>query len=304
MDQLKVGFIGLGAIGKWMALSVRRAGWPLLVYDLLPEPLADLAGAGATVASSSLEVAAKSDVLVIMVLNHPQAEAVLTGEKGALAGLCPGKTVVVMSTISPAQARHLASLVAPTGAHYVDSPVSGGWLRAKDGTLTLMLGGTAEAVKAARPVLESMGKYLYHAGEEIGSGQSLKMINQMLMSIHEVAASEAMVLAMKLGLDAELVYDVISHGTGDSWAFRNRMDRLMARDFTNRGALEILHKDLGIVLETARETKTPLLLTPITYQAYQASMVAGRAREDDSAVAKILEQLAGVEVKKRSAKAE
>jgi 3-hydroxyisobutyrate dehydrogenase len=113
-----------------------------------------------------------------------------------------------------------------------------------------------------------------------------------------------MVLATKLGLDPELVYEVISHGTGDSWAFRNRMDRLMARDFTNRGALEILHKDLGIVLETARETQTPLLLTPMAYQAYQASMVAGRAREDDSAVAKVLEQLAGVEVKKRPAKTE
>jgi 3-hydroxyisobutyrate dehydrogenase len=287
-----------------MALSVQRAGLPLLVYDLRPEPLAELAGAGAQVASSSREAAAKSDVLVIMVLNHAQAETVLAGENGALAGLSPGKTVIVMSTISPAQARHLASLVAPTGARYVDSPVSGGWLRAKDGTLTLMLGGTAEAVEAARPVLEAMGKYLYYAGAEVGSGQSLKMINQTLMGIHEVAASEAMVLATKLGLDPELIYEVISHGTGDSWAFRNRVDRLMARDFTNRGALEILHKDLGIVLEAARDAKMPLLLTPMAYLAYQAGMVAGLAREDDSAVAKILEQLAGVEVKKRPAKTE
>ncbi len=302
MGQPKVGFIGLGAIGKWMALSVRRAGLPLLVYDLRPEPMAELATAGADVASSSREAAAKSDVLVMMVLNHLQAETVLAGEEGALGGLGPGKTVIGMSTISPAQARHLASLVVPTGARYVDSPVSGGWLRAKDGTLTLMLSGPPEAIEAARPVLETMGKHLYYAGEEVGSGQALKMINQMLMSIHEVAASEAMVLAAKLGLDPELVYEVISHGTGDSWAFRNRVDRLMARDFTNRGALEILHKDMGIVLEAARDTKTPLLLAPMAYMAYQAGMVAGLAREDDSAVAKVLEQLAGVEVKKRLTK--
>ncbi len=195
----------------------------------------------------------------------------------------------------------MASFVSRTGARYAYSPVRDDWLRAKDGTLTLMLGGPPEAVEAARPVLESLGKHLYYAGGEVGSGQALKMINQMLMSVHDVAASQAVVLATKLRLDPELVYEVISHGTGDSWAFRNRVDHLMARDFTNRGMLEILHKDLGILLETARDTKTPLLLTPTAYLAYQAGMVTELAREDDSAVAKVLEHLAGVEVKKRPA---
>jgi len=296
----RVGFIGLGAIGKYMALSVKRAGFPLIVYDIRPEPLAELAEAGAETGASCRDVAARCDVLVVMVLNHQQAEQVLIGEEGALDALRPGTPVIVMSTISPAQARHLAGLIEAKGCRYIDSPVSGGYLRAADGTLTLMLGGAEDAVEAVRPVLEAMGKYLYYAGPEPGAGQALKMINQMLMGIHEVAASEAMVLAMKAGLDPELVYDVISHGTGDSWAFRNRADRLMARDFSCKGALEILHKDLGIVLAAAQETKTPLLLTPLAYQLYQAAMAAGLAREDDTAVAKVLEQMAGVQVMKRS----
>ncbi len=295
----RVGFIGLGTIGKYMALSIQRAGLPLVVFDIRPEPLVELESAGAATAISCRDVAERCDVLVIMVLNRPQAESVLDGEQGALAALRPGQTVVVMSTIAPADAKHLAGMVESKGAQYVDSPVSGGYLRAADGTLTLMLGGKQEAVEAARPALEAMGKFLYYAGPEPGAGQSLKMINQMLMGIHEVAAMEAMTLATKAGLDPELVYEVISHGTGDSWAFRNRVDRLMARDFTNRGALEILHKDLGIVLEAARVTKTPLLLAPMAYQAYQMGMVAGLAREDDSAVGKVYEMMADVETHKR-----
>lgn len=297
--MIAVGFVGLGAIGKHMALCVARAGFPLTVYDIRPEPLAELAAAGASIATSSRDTAERSDVLVLMVLNHAQAEQVLAGENGALPALGPGKTVVVMSTISPSQSRHLAGIVQATGAGYVDSPVSGGYLRAADGTLSLMVSGPEAAQAHCRPVLEAMGKFIYNAGSEPGQGMALKMINQMLMSIHELAASEAMVLATKCGIDPELVYDLVSHGTGDSWAFRNRMDRLMARDFSCKGALEILHKDLGIVLAAAQETRTPLLLTPITYQAYQAAMVAGLAREDDTAVAKILEQLAGVEVRKK-----
>jgi 3-hydroxyisobutyrate dehydrogenase len=164
-----------------------------------------------------------------------------------------------------------------------------------------MVSGPEEAQAHCRPVLEAMGKFIYNAGPEPGQGMALKMINQMLMGIHEVAASEAMVLATKVGIDPELVYDLVSHGTGDSWAFRNRMDRLMARDFSCKGALEILHKDLGIVLAAAQETKTPLFLAPMAYQAYQAAMVAGLAREDDTAVAKVYEQLAGVRVQRQQA---
>lgn len=294
----RVGFVGLGAIGKYMALSVARGRFPLIVYDIRPEPLADLAAAGAEVAPSARDTAERSEVFVLMLLNHAQAEQVLVGD-GALGALRPGKTVVLMSTISPSQSRHLAGLVQASGAGYIESPVSGGYLRAADGTLSLMVSGPEAAVAHCRPVLEAMGKYIYNAGPEPGQGQALKMINQMLMGIHEVAASEAMVLATKVGIDPELVYDLVCHGTGDSWAFRNRMDRLMARDFACKGALEILHKDLGIVLAAAQEAKSPLLLTPMAYQAYQAAMVAGLAREDDTAVAKVYEQLAGIEVHRR-----
>lgn len=296
--SLRVGFIGLGAMGKGMAHCLARAGFPLTVYDIRPEPLRELATIGAAVVPSAHAVAAASDVLVFMVLNHLQVEEALGGESGALRGLGPGKTVVVMSTVGPHQARHLASLVEPTGAQYLDAPVSGGHERAAAGTLTIMVGGPASVLEAARPVLQAMGSKIFHIGPAVGSGQMLKAINNMLLSIAEVAAAEAMVLGVKAGIDPQLLYDVICTSSGDSWAFRHRMDRLLARDFSTKGALEILVKDLGIVLAAAQELHMPLLLAPVAYQVYQMGMVAGLGREDDAAVAKVIEGLAGVEVRR------
>lgn len=290
----------MGAIGKAMALTLAKRGFPLVVYDVRPEPFPELASAGARVATSSREAATACDVLLIMVRNYHQAEAALAGADGALKGLRPGMTVVVMSTIAPSQTRQLAAIVASTGARYLDAPVSGGFLRAAEGTLTIMVGGPQDVLEECRPVLQAMSTNIYHAGAEVGAGQTLKMVNQMLVGVHEVAAAEAMVLGMKAGIDPDLLYDVVSRSAGDSWIFRNRMERVIARDFSSKGALEILLKDLGIVLSAAQELQMPLLLAPVAYQVYQMAAVAGLANEDDSAVVKVIEGLAGAEVRKKA----
>jgi 3-hydroxyisobutyrate dehydrogenase len=159
-----------------------------------------------------------------------------------------------------------------------------------------MIGGPSDVLEACRPVLESMGTNIYHIGNEVGAGQAVKNINNMLLGIQEVAASEAMVLGVKAGIDPRLLYEVICHSTGESWAFRNRMDRVIARDFSTKGALDILVKDLGIALSMATNLQMPLFLAPMALQVYLAGMAAGLGEEDDSAVAKAIEALAGVEV--------
>lgn len=292
----QVGFIGLGAIGKWMALNIARH-FPLTVYDIRQEPLKELASAGACVASSSREVAAASDVLITMVRTYAQTREVFEGMDGALRDLRRGAVVVVMSTISPHQARELGATVSAVGASLLDSPVSGGYLRAVEGTLTLMVGGPSEALNACRPVLETMATNIFHIGPQVGLGQAAKNINNMLLGIQEVGASEAMVLGVKAGIDPRLLYEVITHSTGDSWAFRNRMDRVITRDFETRGALEILVKDLGIALSMADDLEMRLMLAPIALKAYQEAMASGLGEEDDSAVVKAIEMNAGVEVR-------
>lgn len=303
--DVRVGFIGLGDIGKPMALSIRRAGFPLLVYDLRPEPLADLAAAGAGVATSPHEVAAGCDVVAIVVLNHAQVEQVLVGEGGALPALGPGKTVLVMCTIAYTQTRRFAALVEATGARYLDAPVSGGVVRAAKGDLTIMVGGPGDVLESCRPVLQAMGTTIYHVGKEIGAGQVAKMANNMLCGVNLVAAMEAMVLAVKAGADPQAIYDVVTHSTGNSLCFENRINRVMERDFTSlKGALRTLHKDMGIVMTVASELQVPLMLAPLSYQLYQRAMLDGLDREDDTAVAKVIERLAGVEVRKAEAEAE
>jgi 3-hydroxyisobutyrate dehydrogenase-like beta-hydroxyacid dehydrogenase len=159
-----------------------------------------------------------------------------------------------------------------------------------------MVGGSGEVLEQCRPVLEAMGTYIYHVGSEVGSGQTLKLINNMLLGIQEVAASEAMVLGMKAGIDPKLLYEAVCQSTGVSWAFQNRMDRVLSRDFSCKGALDILVKDLSLALSMAIDLQTPLLLAPIALQAYQAAMVIGLAKQDDSAVALAIEKMAGIQI--------
>jgi 3-hydroxyisobutyrate dehydrogenase len=302
MNQ-RVGFIGLGDIGKPMALSIARNGFPMVVYDIRPEQLVDLTAVGAKVARSPREVADNCDVMVIMVLNHLQVEQVLVGESGALPALNSEKTVIVMCTIAPSHTKRFGEMVNATGARYLDAAVSGGVWRAVKGELTIMVGGPAEILESCRPVLQAMGSLVRHVGPRIGDGQVVKMCNNMLVGIHYIAAAEAMALGVKAGVDPQAIDDVVTQSTGNSVSFETRVETLMARDFSRwKGALRTLHKDMGIVLTEAAELHVPMFLAPVVYQFFQKAMISGWEGQDDTAVFKVIEEITGVEIRRKEVK--
>ncbi len=291
--QQTVGFVGLGNMGKGMASNALKAGFPLIVYDVRPEAVAEMVQAGARGAASLRELAAEAETVVAMLLNFPQLEAAILGPAGLAANLRPGSTVIVSSTIAPKQAQTLAAALAGRGIHYVDAPVTGGKEGAASGTLTFMVGAEAEVLEAQRPLLEAMSAKIYHCGP-VGTGQVAKMCNQIMCGSALVATAECLTLAAKAGLDRRLLYEIISHGTGDGWMFRHRADRMIADDFATRGRLDIFVKDLGIVLEAAEQLQVPLLVVPAARHWVQLAVAAGYAAEDDAAVVKIIEEFAGL----------
>lgn len=288
-----VGFVGLGNMGKGMASNVMKAGFPLVAYDVRQEAVAEMVEQGAKGAKSPGEVGAEAQTVVVMVLNYPQLQEVILGPEGLVTTLKPGSAVIVCSTISPFQAKSLAAALAEKGIHYVDAPVSGGKFRAADGTLTIMAGAEPAVFAAQKPVLEAMSANLYHTGP-VGTGQVAKMCNQIMCGTALVATAECMTLAAALGMDRKLLYEIITHGTGDGWMFRNRADRMIAGDFETKGRLDIFVKDLGIVLETADQVHLPLLVSAAARQWVLMGVAAGYAAEDDSAVVKVMEQFAGL----------
>jgi len=291
-----VGFVGLGNMGKGMASNVLKAGFPLVVYDVRPEPVAEMVQAGARAARNLRELAAEADTVVVMVLNYPQLQEIILGAEGLVSGLKPGATVIVSSTISPFQTKSLAAAVAEHKVNYVDAPVSGGKFRAADGTLTIMCGAEPEVFTAQKPVLEAMSANLFHCGP-VGTGQVAKMCNQLMCGTALAATAECMALAAATGMDRKMLYEVITHGTGDGWMFRNRADRMIAGDYETKGRLDIFAKDLGIVLETADQVHLPLLVATAARQWVMMGVAEGLGGEDDSAVVKVIERLSGVSVK-------
>ncbi len=291
-----VGFVGLGNMGKGMASNVLKAGFPLVAYDLRPEPVAEIAALGGHRAESLQDLGSRCDAIVVMVLNFPQMQEVILRPQGVASTMKQGATVIGCSTISPAQAEILGVALSEHHLNYVDAPVSGGKFRAADGTLTIMAGADPEVFAAHQPVLAAMSTNLYHCGP-VGTGQVAKMCNQLMAGVGVVATAECMALGAAAGMDVRLLYEIVSHGTGDSWMFRNRADRMMAGDFETKGRLDIFQKDLGIVLETADQHKLPLLLSAAARQWVMMGVAEGYAGEDDSAVVKVMEKFSGVKVK-------
>ncbi|CAI7930480.1 unnamed protein product, partial [Closterium sp. NIES-54] len=237
-------------------------------------------------------------VLVLMVTTAKQAEGALFGDQGALESLPPGAVVILCSTVPPEFARSLGTKLSAQGKGWemVDAPVSGGVARAADGTLTIMAAATPAALSKAQPVLEAMSAKLYIVGDTPGAGSAVKMVNQLLAGVHIAAAAEAMALGARAGLNARMVFDIISHAAGNSWMFENRVPHMLDSDYTPRSALNIFVKDLGIVLGEAQSLAFPLPLAAAAHQQFLAGAAAGLGREDDAAVVKVYERLAGVTV--------
>lgn len=282
-----IGLIGLGAMGKGMAASLRRAGFLVHVVDVRPEAAQAFAAEGGVACGSPAELAKHCDVIVSVVVNAEQTEAVLFGENGAAAAMQPGSLFIMCSTVDPRVSVQFESRLATQGILYLDAPISGGAAKAASGDITMMTAGSPEAYAKAGQALDAMAAKVYKLGDRAGNGSKVKIINQLLAGVHIAAAAEAMALGLREGVKAEDIYEVITHSAGNSWMFENRMAHVLAGDYTPLSAVDIFVKDLGLVLDTARASKFPLPLSATAHQMFMQASTAGYAKEDDSAVIKI-----------------
>lgn len=290
-----IAFIGLGVMGRPMAINLARAGFPVRGFDVNPAAMEAAAEAGVTPSATPADAARGAGILISMVVNDAQTRDVLFGAGNAAAALAPGATVIGMSTMSRAAVIEIAARLAERGLRYIDAPVSGGEIGAQQATLSIMVGAPSDVLTAHLPVLRTMGKHIYHIGERPGDGQAMKMINQLLVCIHNAAAAEALVFAQKLGLDAKLVFEVIGNSAGNSWMFQNRGARMIAREFEPpKSALSILVKDIGIVMGEANAARHPLVLGGLTQQLYHLAAAQGWSHLDDAILIRLIEVLAGM----------
>ncbi len=285
-----VGLIGLGAMGSGMAGSLRRAGCALHVCDVREGVAAAFAKAGGTAAATPAALAAACDVVISVVVNAAQTEAVLFGSDGmggAAAAMRPGSVFVMCSTVDPNVSIAFERRLEAIGLHYVDAPISGGAARAASAEMTVMGAARPAAWAIAAPFLQAMAAKVYRLGDCAGNGSKVKIINQLLAGVHIAAAAEAMALGLREGVDPAALYEVITHSAGNSWMFENRMAHVLAGDYTPLSAVDIFVKDLGLVLDTARASKFPLPLASTAHQMFMQASSAGFATEDDAAVIKI-----------------
>jgi 3-hydroxyisobutyrate dehydrogenase len=276
-----------------MAGHLLRAGYPLTVYNRTASKTADLASQGARVAKSPSGVAEQSDVVITMVSDSPDVEAVVAGPSGVIEGTRPGSVVIDMSTVAPLLEQRLDELLRGRGATLLDAPVSGGDVGARNATLAIMVGGDRTAFDRVRPILETMGKKLTYCGPA-GSGQLTKLCNQILVSVNLLAMCEALLFARRSGLDPMLVIDAVKEGAAGSWQLANLGPRVARRDFAPGFMIDLMQKDLRLVQENAGASSTPLPAVALVSQLLRSAQSHGGGREGTQGLAKVLEALAGV----------
>jgi len=290
--MLKVGYIGLGLMGKSIARNILKAGFPLVVHNRSRAAVAELAAEGAIEAFSPAEVAAQVDVVFTNLPDSPDVESVVLGPGGILQAARPGLVYVDNSTIKPAAARHIAEELSKKGAFALDAPVSGGDIGARNGTLTIMVGGEAAALETVLPVFRAMGKTVTHVGGP-GAGQVAKAANQIMVAAQMVAMGELLVFSQKAGVNPQKVVEAIKSGAAQCWTLDVKPSRLFSGNRQPGFKAYMQAKDLNIVLETAREYGIPLPCTAENAQLFNAMLQMGMGELDNSAVIGVLEALAG-----------
>ncbi|HEX6709623.1 MAG TPA: 2-hydroxy-3-oxopropionate reductase [Rubrobacter sp.] len=291
----KIGFIGLGIMGKPMARNLIEAGYELVVYNRTREKAEELASEGATVAGSPKDVAEQSDIIITMLPDSPQVEEVLTGEDGVLEGVREGALIVDMSTISPVVTEELSEKTRENGASMLDAPVSGGDVGAIDGTLSIMVGGSDEDFERAKPLFEVMGKTVTHVGPS-GTGQVVKAANQIVVALTIEAVSEALVLGSKGGVAPEKILDVLGGGLAGNKVMELKREKMLGHSFDPGFRIELHHKDLGIALAAGREYGVTLPVTAIVDQMLQTLKMRGKGDRDHSAILTLIEESSGHEI--------
>lgn len=294
---MKVGFIGLGIMGKPMSHNLIKAGHSLVVYDIVPELVPDVAASGATAGKSAMDVAAQSDVVITMLPDGAEVEAAVLGPEGALAGAKTGAIFVDMSSISPIVAQKVGTACAAKGVEFLDAPVSGGEPKAIDGTLAIMVGGKQEVFDKIQPLFQAMGSSATLTGP-VGAGNVTKLANQMMVAVNIAAMGEALVLATKAGLDPEVVFNAVKGGLAGSAVLNAKAPMVIARNFKPGFRIRLHQKDLRNALLAAESMKVSLPFTSLAQQVLMALMNSGRGDLDHSAIATFMEDLAKVEVRK------
>jgi len=294
--MLKVGYIGLGLMGKSIARNILKAGFQLVVHNRSRAAMDELTAEGATPAASPAEVARQVDAVFTNLPDTPDVEKVVLEADGILAGAHPGLIWVDNSTIRPAAARSLSLRLAEKGVLSLDAPVSGGDVGARNGTLAIMAGGPAEALEKVMPVFQAMGKTVTHVGAA-GAGQVAKAANQIMVAAQMVAMGELLIFSQKAGVDPVKVVEAIKGGAAQCWTLDVKPVRLFAGNRTPGFKAHMQAKDLNIILETAREYGIPLPSAAVDAQLYNAMLQNGMGELDNSAVVGIIEELAGVKLK-------
>jgi len=291
----RIGFIGLGIMGRPMARNVMKAGFPLTVWNRSRPGIDELASEGAAEATGPADVARRSDIVITIVGDSPDVEHVALGPEGIIEGAHPGLVHVDMTTMSPDVTRRIAERLAEAGIEMLDAPVSGGQQGAIDGTLSIMIGGRKETLERCRPVLEAMGGKIVHCGPS-GAGQTVKLCNQIAVAMTNLGMCEALVFAARSGIDPRVMIEAVSAGAGTSWQLQNLAPRIVERDF--RPGFKVAHqrKDLRLALEAAEKLAAALPGTALVQQLFSALEADGLGDEGTQALVKTLEKLADVEV--------
>ncbi len=292
----KIGLIGLGIMGNPMGKNLLKAGFALTVWNRTASRMDELIALGAKGAASPKEVAEHSDIIITIVSDSPDVQQVIMGDMGVIHGVRAGSVVVDMSTISPQVTRELAEVLKQKGVDMLDAPVSGGQKGAIEGTLSIMVGGDAAVVERVRPAFEAMGKRIVHIGEN-GMGQVCKLANQIAVVLNNLSMAEALVFAAKSGADVNKVLEAIQAGAAGSWALNNYAPKILRRDFSPGFMVSLQQKDLNLVMQASRDMNLSLPGTALTYELQKALQAWGLDGEGNFAVVKVIEKMAGVEVK-------
>jgi len=290
MPETSVGFIGLGIMGKPMATNLVKAGYKLYVYNRSSEPAEQLAQMGAIKAANPKELAMASDIVITMLPDSPEVEQVLLGSNGVFEGAKAGTLIIDMSTISPSAAIRLAHIAEQKGLKMLDAPVTGADVGAKEGTLTIMVGGKRDDFERAMPIFQVLGKTIVHVGDH-GAGQTVKACNQIVTALTLEAISEALLLAKNSGIDPSTLFTVLSSGLASSRILDVKKDKFLSGRFDPGFKISLHEKDLNIALSTARQSGVPLPLTSLVQQMFVSLKAQGLGNMDHSAVFLFLESL-------------
>jgi putative dehydrogenase len=299
MGMTRVAFIGLGAMGLPMASNLVMNGFAVTGFDLSARALSALESAGGSPAATAAEAASTADTLILMVVNAAQAEAVLF-EGGALEALRPGGVIALMATCPPAAVEAIAERVREAGRRLIDAPVSGGVAGAKAATLTIMAAGPRDIFNAVEPVFRALGDKVFLVGERPGQGAMVKTVNQLLCGVHIAVLAEAFALAAKVGVDLEILLEIMSGSAASSWMLKDRGPRMLEANPEVTSAVDIFVKDLGIVLDAGRGTKSALPLAAAAHQMFLATSGQGSGTADDSQVIRSYFALNGIERPEKS----